>query len=76
MTDVRIMAGTLTANREDRTVVGMLLPYGEEGRTNLGRFQVPEDRVAIPGDPIVVGLNIEHDREQPVGRASTLTSTR
>ena len=75
MTDVRILAGTLTASRADRIVSGLLLPYGEVGRTNLGKFEVPRGAFAIPADPSVVTLNVQHDSEQPIGRAVSLTDT-
>lgn len=75
MADVRILAGLLTASREDRTVTGLLLPYGEIGNTNLGKFAVDSGAFAIPADPMVVGLDVEHDREQPVGRAVAVAET-
>ena len=75
MTDVSILAGTLVANREERTVTGLLLPYGEEGRTNLGRLTIDAGTITIPRDPIVIGLDVEHDREQPVGRALATRDT-
>lgn len=75
MVDVQIEAGTLTASRTDRVVSGLLLPYGEEGRTNLGRLTVPRGSVRIPEDPSVVTLNLQHKRTAPVGRAVTLTDT-
>lgn len=75
MTDVQIEAGTLTANFDDRTISGLLLPYGELGNTNLGKFSVADGVVQIPRDVSVVGLNTDHTRESPVGRAATLTST-
>lgn len=75
MTDVSILAGTLVANREERTVTGLLLPYGEEGRTNLGRLTIDAGVISIPRDPIVIGLDVEHDREQPVGRAVSVHET-
>ena len=57
--------GKLTANRADRTLTGMLLPYGEEGRTNLGRLTVPRGilTAAAPSLPI----NTEHDETAIVG---------
>lgn len=33
--------GTLHADLAARTLTGLLLPYGEEGRTNLGRLTIP-----------------------------------
>ena len=75
MADVKIEAGSLYANTEDRIVTGLLLPYGELGKTNLGRFAVEPSSIAIPEDPAVVTLNIQHDREEPVGRATDLIDT-
>lgn len=75
MTDVQIEAGSLYANAEDRIVTGLLLPYGELGSTNLGKFSVEAGSVAIPADPEVVTLNVQHDREEPVGRAVELNET-
>ena len=75
MADVQIQAGNLFANAEERIVSGLLLPYGEQGRTNLGRFSVAPGAVTIPSDPEVVTLNVQHDREEPVGRAVELTDT-
>ena len=75
MTDVRILAGTLTASREDRAVTGLLLPFGEVGNTSLGRFSVDAGVFEIPADPMVVGLDVDHERERPVGRATSVTET-
>jgi len=75
MADVTIEAGTLLANRQERIVSGLLLPYGEVGKTNLGRFSIAPGAVTIPTDPSVVTLNVEHTREEPVGRAVSLTDT-
>lgn len=75
MTTVTIEAGTLTASRADRIVSGLLLPFGEVGRTNLGRFSIPPGVITVPPDASVVTLNNEHDRATPMGRALTLTAT-
>ena len=72
MADALIEAGTLLANVAERTVTGLLIPYGEVGRTNLGRFVVEAGAFAIPRDPAAVTLNVGHDREQPIGRATML----
>lgn len=75
MTNVQIEAGSFYANAEDRIVSGLLLPYGEQGKTNLGRFSVAPGAVTIPADPEVVTLNVQHDREEPIGRATELSET-
>ena len=77
MTDVvTIDAGTLTASVQDRVVTGLLLPYGEQCRSNLGTFSVDPGTFTMPEDvPGILGLNVEHVREQPVGRGMTLLDT-
>jgi len=69
VTDVLIEAGTLEANAEERVVSGLLVPYGEVGNTNLGKFAIPKGTARLPRDVSVIGANIGHDREAPVGRA-------
>ena len=75
MADVQIQAGSLYADLTERIVTGLLLPYGELGQTNLGKFSVKPGAVTIPSDPDVVTLNVQHEREEPVGRAVELTET-
>lgn len=76
MTDVQIEAGTLTANREERVVTGMLLPFGEVGRTNLGKFSVPGPGIfRMPEDTSTLMANLDHNREHPVATALTATET-
>lgn len=72
MTDVQIEAGTLLANLDERTLSGVLVPFNVVGRTNLGRFSVGPGALSIPKDPSIVTLNIDHDRQQPIGRATLL----
>jgi len=75
MTDVIIDAGTLTANREDRIVTGLLLPYGEECRSNIGKFSFEAGAVTIPSDLAGMSINEEHKRENVIGAFSTATET-
>lgn len=74
-TTIQIEAGDLLASREDRIITGLLVPYGETGRTNLGRVRVRPGALAIPADPDVVHLNTDHDRHAVVGRAVDLHAT-
>lgn len=74
MTTIQIEAGDLHA-AEDRVLSGLLLPYGETGRTNVGRVSVAEGAVTLPADPAVVTLNLDHARNQPVGRAVDLAAS-
>ncbi|MCB7135356.1 hypothetical protein [Cellulosimicrobium marinum] len=59
----------LTANADERTLTYRLLPYGEEGRTNLGKITASKGSVTIPENAGDVTLNLEHDFKRPVGRA-------
>lgn len=67
---IEIEGGEVLANREERTITGLLIPYNEVGRTNVGMFEVEAGVIRIPADPSVVSLNIDHDRYTPVGRAT------
>ena len=59
--------GRLTANRDDRTISGLLLPFNEVGRTNLGRLTASADtRLTASADVV---LNVEHDPKRPIGKA-------
>lgn len=73
--NAQIETGTLYASVEDRIVSGLLLPYGEQGNTNLGKFSISPGAVTIPADPEVVTVNTQHERENPVGRATELIDT-
>lgn len=75
MPDILIEGGEVLANLDERTLTGLLLPFGEEGRTNVGRFSVMAGDVTIPADPSVVSLNEDHDRFRPIGRATRLWET-
>jgi hypothetical protein len=67
MTLVTIDAGTLQASQEERTLTGLLVPYGEECRSNLGRFTINAGAISIPEDLTGLSLNVEHEREAVVG---------
>lgn len=77
MTDIRIEGGTLTANRETRVVTGLLVPYGEAGRTNLGYVPkgVRPHALKIPKDFAHLNGNDGHDRERPLSVFAGLTDT-
>lgn len=68
----------LFASTEDRTIRGLLLPYGELSRTNLTQTEpvmFSKGTVKIPRDPQAVWLNLEHDRFKPIGRATSIEDT-
>jgi hypothetical protein len=76
MTIAYIEAGHLTASIADRIVTGLLLPFGEVGRTNLGKFKIPGPGIiSIPKDVSVLQANLDHDQMEPVARILTATET-
>lgn len=75
MTAITVTGRVLTASAEARTITGLLLPYGEEGHTNVGKITAAAGAVTIPDDVSTVHLNIEHDFTRPVGRATSITET-
>lgn len=62
----------LVASLEDRKLSGLLLPFGEPGRTNLGRLTASADS-KLDVAPTVT-LNVQHDRKRPIGKALDLES--
>jgi len=76
MTIAYIEAGSLTASIADRIVTGLLLPFGEVGRTNLGKFAIDGPGIIqIPNDVSVLQANLDHDQMEPVARILTATET-
>lgn len=75
MHDITIQGGEILADLDERSLTGLLIPYGEEGQTNAGRFTVQAGSIELPADPSVVTLNLDHDRYQPIGRASRVWET-
>lgn len=77
MTDIRIEGGTLTANAETRIVSGLLVPYGEAGRTNLGFIPkgVRPHSLKLPKDFAHLNGNDGHDREHPLSVFAGLNDT-
>lgn len=55
----------LTADVDKRVISGLVLPFGEEGRTSLGRVTAGKGSVSLADT--VIG-NIGHDRNVPVGK--------
>lgn len=76
MTTVQILAGNLTASVEDRVTSGLLLPFGELGNTNLGKFSVDGPGIfSIPSDVSVLNANEDHKQTEPRARFLTATET-
>ena len=71
-------AGLFSRVADTRTVKGLLLPFGELSRPNLSKTEpvmFSAASVSIPRDPSAVTLNDEHDRFNPIGRATSLEVT-
>lgn len=68
MTSLTASGELLTASLDDRTLTYRLLPYGEPGRTNVGRVTASRGVIGLPPDPTTLVANMEHDRKRPVAR--------
>ena len=71
-------AGLFSRVADTRTVKGLLLPFGELSRPSLSKTEpvmFSAASVTIPRDPSAVTLNDEHDRFNPIGRATSLEVT-
>jgi hypothetical protein len=66
--------GQLLASQpqEDLVLDYVLLPYGQEGSTNLGRLTASHQALTLPQDPSTLVVNLEHDQLAPVGHFARL----
>jgi hypothetical protein len=72
---IQLNAGTLTASMDTRTATGLLVPFGEECSSNIGKFTVDPGGFEIPEDLTGASLNIEHQREEVVGTITQANET-
>lgn len=72
MTTLKTWGTLLSASADDRTLSYRLLPYGEEGRTSLGRVTASKGVVTLPEDASTLVANMEHDGTKPVARFVSL----
>jgi HK97 family phage prohead protease len=65
----------LTANVEDRTISGKIVPAGtgEVGNTSAGKVVFEKGAIALPEDPKTIKLLNQHDMKQPLGKATSFT---
>ncbi|PRY70202.1 hypothetical protein B0I08_101330 [Glaciihabitans tibetensis] len=77
MTDLIIEGGALFATVKDRTVRGVLMPWGQASRQSLTTAPItfPRGTLKAPRDVSIVSANIEHDRFTPVARATSIEDT-
>ena len=65
----------LTANVEERTISGKIVPAGtgEVGNTSAGKVVFEKGAIALPEDPKTIKLLNQHDMKQPLGKATSFT---
>lgn len=69
------MNGQFSYDPTSRTLRGILLPFGELSRTSVSGVEpilFGADSITLPRDPSVVTLNRQHNRFDPIGRATHL----
>jgi hypothetical protein len=67
MTALRALGSLLRASVDTRTLTYRLLPYGEAGRTNVGKITASRGHLTIP-DAATLVANLEHEPTRPVAR--------
>lgn len=65
----------LTANIEERTISGKIVPAGtgEVGNTSAGKVVFEKGAIALPEDPKSIKLLNQHDMKQPLGKATSFS---
>jgi len=63
------MTGQLLASEQlpDLELDYLLLPYGQQGSTSIGKLTASAGVLTVPQDPASVPVNLEHDYKRPVG---------
>lgn len=66
----------LTANVEERTISGKIVPTGtgEVGNTSAGRVVFEAGSIELPQDAKTIKLLNQHDHKQPLGKATSFYS--
>ena len=70
--------GDFAVDQAARTVRGLLMPWGEQSRLSMSKTEpISFDRgtLEVPADFSVIGANRDHDRHDPVGRATDIEDT-
>lgn len=71
MNELTIYGELLTASEEERTITGLLMPFGEVGHTSAGTVTASANTLTIP-DAAEIKLNLEHAATAPVGRCTSI----
>ena len=72
MTHLTAAGVLLAADTDTRILTGRLLPYAEKGSTSAGLVATAAGAVTWPEQVSDVILNLSHDRDRPVGRATSI----
>ena len=75
MSNILTFSAELTANVDERTISGKIVPAGtgEVGNTSAGRVVFEKGAIALPDDPKTIKLLNQHDMKQPLGKATSFT---
>lgn len=65
-------SGEAEANKQDRTLSGLILPFGAVGNTSIGPVTFDKGSVAIPEKVARIKLLSQHDSNQPLGYATEI----
>lgn len=75
MTTLSLTGSVLHASADDRIVTYLLAPFGEPGRTNLGKVTLTASSLTIPEDVTALAVNVEHQSTAPVGKFARIEAT-
>jgi HK97 family phage prohead protease len=75
MNDILTFSAEVTANVEERTISGKIVPAGtgEVGNTSAGKVVFEKGAIALPEDPKTIKLLNQHDMRQPLGKATSFS---
>jgi HK97 family phage prohead protease len=76
MSEILTFSAEITANVEERTISGKIVPAGtgEVGNTSAGKVVFERDAIQLPDDPKTIKLLNQHDMKQPLGKATSFVS--
>jgi len=76
MNEILTFSAEITANVEERTISGKIVPAGtgEVGNTSAGKVVFERNAIQLPDDPKTIKLLNQHDMKQPLGKATSFTS--
>lgn len=75
MSTMKIAGALLTASVADRILTYMLLPFGQEGRTSIGKVTASKGSITVPEDPSTLFANMEHEPTKPVAKFVSVEET-